>query len=106
MYNEFFSINALKNNDSVGYKVLSESLSAPFKTILSNAGVSLSEKEFSELDALYEGYDVKDYKMVVNMVKSGIIDPAKVVRCALENAISVASTVLMTNVAITYKREK
>jgi chaperonin GroEL len=102
----FNSINALKKNDSVGYKVLSESLSAPFKTILSNAGVSLSEKDFSELDALYEGYDVKDYKMVVNMVKSGIIDPAKVVRCALENAISVASTVLMTNVAITYKREK
>ena len=102
----FNSINALKKNDSVGYKVLSESLSAPFNTILSNAGVSLSEKELSDLDALYEGYDVKDYKMVVNMVKSGIIDPAKVVRCALENAISVASTVLMTNVAITYKREK
>ena len=86
--------------------VLIEALHAPFKTILQNAGVELSDSDYMSLESEFEGYDVKDYVFVKDMVSKGIIDPAKVIRCALENAVSVACTVLMTNVAITYKREK
>lgn len=94
------------NKSNIGEEVLEEALYAPFKTILRNAGVDLSEENVRSLESEFDGYDVKNYEMVKDMVAQGIIDPAKVIRCALENAVSVACTVLMTNVAITYKREK
>ena len=46
-----------------------------------------------------EGYDFKNSKMT-NMVEAGIIDPARVTRCALQNAVSVASTLITSNYAI------
>ena len=92
--------------ETEGEIILREALYAPFETIIRNAGVELSAEDYVSLESEFEGYDVKDYIMVKDMVSQGIIDPAKVIRCALENAVSVACTVLMTNVAITYKREK
>ena len=65
-----------------------------------NAGESadliIKEIEVSDVES---GYDFRSRKMV-NMVESGIIDPVKVTRCALQNAISVAGTLITTNHAI------
>jgi len=93
-----------KSDYSKGYGVVVESILQPFYTILRNA--DLDEDEMLEQCKLVDeniGYDVKEYR-TTDMIKSGIIDPVKVVRCALENAISASTTVLMTNTTITYKR--
>jgi chaperonin GroEL len=50
------------------------------------------------------GYDVKKQE-IVDMYKSGVIDPAKVTKNAFSNAMSVAQIVLQTNCIITNKRE-
>jgi len=65
-----------------------------------NAGLSadlIVDKVFSCNDG--EGYDFMTNE-VKELTNSGIIDPAKVTRCALENATSVASTLITTNYAI------
>ena len=74
------------------------------RTILSNAGINLESIE-GDLLANEDnyGYDVKDYE-IADMFKKGIIDPSKAIRLALENAASVATTVLLTNTTITHKR--
>jgi chaperonin GroEL len=75
-------------------------------TILSNAGLNPDEiqSELLKKDKKI-GYDVKEYEYT-DMFKSGIIDPAKAIRLALENAASVATTVLLTNTTITHKRDE
>lgn len=88
----------------VGYDLLIKAISKPFETILSNADCDKVQIEnLKELVSDVMGYDVKEYE-VTNMFEAGIIDPTKVIRCALENAVSVATTVLMTNTTITHKR--
>ena len=61
-----------------------------------SADLIIKEIEISDVES---GYDFRSRKMV-NMVESGIIDPVKVTRCALQNAISVAGTLITTNHAI------
>ena len=92
------------DSTSRGYKCLLESIQAPMRTILSNAGINLESIE-GDLLANEDnyGYDVKDYE-IADMFKKGIIDPSKAIRLALENAASVATTVLLTNTTITHKR--
>ncbi len=80
---------------SVGETVLLEAIKAPFKTILDNAGV-----ENIDIPARKgQGYNVVTGKMV-NMIKSGIIDPLLVTKSALQNAASVATTILSTDCVI------
>ena len=84
--------------------VLRESLIAPFNQILVNAGkdpVEILEKKSYEKNS---GYDVKNDKYG-DMYKMGIIDPAKVTKNALKNAVSVATTILSTNAIMTIKRK-
>ena len=87
---------------------LSNSLKAPFKTIMKNAG--LSEGDIMEIEGLVSntdskmGYDVKE-GMFGDMYKMGILDPLKVTKNALKNAVSVATTILSTNAIITMARE-
>ena len=87
---------------------LSNSLKAPFKTIMKNAG--LSDGDIMEIEGLIQnseskmGYDVKD-GMFGDMYKMGILDPLKVTKNALKNAVSVATTILSTNAIITMARE-
>lgn len=86
-----------------GINIVYKALSAPFAKIIQNAGKNESVIS-SKIDAkyLYElGYDAKN-DAVVNMVKIGIIDPAKVVRCCIENAASIAGLLLTTDALITY----
>ena len=52
------------------------------------------------------GYGFDAYREVYcNMIESGIVDPAKVTRCALQNAASIASTVLTTEAVVYEKKE-
>ena len=77
-----------------GWNVLIKAINSPFEKILSNAQMDIPPVMSKGL-----GIDVLTGKKV-NMVKSGIIDPAKVTKQALINAVSVAKTILSTNVVI------
>jgi chaperonin GroEL len=80
---------------SIGETVLLEAIKAPFKTILENAGVD----DVKTPTRKGQGYNVVTGKMV-NMTKSGIIDPLLVTKSALQNAASVATTILSTDCVI------
>jgi chaperonin GroEL len=81
---------------------------APFKKILTNAGIDL-EYIYHLMNDIrtsdyWTGYNLKIDELR-NMEEEGIIDPAKVTRTALENAASVAGTVLLTEAIIVDKPE-
>lgn len=88
--------NGLDGDEKTGANVVLKALEAPLFHIAANAGLEgaviinkvRESKEGMGFDALKEEY--------VNMIKVGIIDPAKVTRSALQNATSVASTLLTT----------
>lgn len=90
-------------------KILLEALQSPFKQIIANAGLDPEEISSQLLSGgvgagtFTKGYDLKK-RQYGNLIKLGVIDPAKVTRCALENAVSVAITMLSTNVIITMAR--
>lgn len=96
----------------IAYAILDKSLIEPIKQILKNAGKDYDElfHVLNEEDDLKKpidfnyGYDVKNEKWG-DMIKMGIIDPLKVTRSALQNAVSVAVTILSTNAIITMARE-
>ena len=81
---------------SLGEAVLLEAIKAPFKTILENAGL---ESDVESPKVKGRGLNVVTGKMV-NMIKSGIIDPLLVTKSALRNAASVATTILSTDCVI------
>ena len=69
--------------------------------ILMNAGLTVDDIYGG--GEIVEGYDVKD-RVYGDVYKMGIIDPVKVTRSALQNAVSVAVTILSTNAIITMAR--
>jgi chaperonin GroEL len=81
--------------DTVGGRILHKALYAPITQIITNAGV-----DHEKVMLLYgEGFDART-KEVVNMWDAGIVDPVRVVKNSVKNAISVAGTVLTTQVVI------
>ncbi|MCI5840026.1 MAG: chaperonin GroEL [Peptoniphilaceae bacterium] len=90
----------LAGDEKTGAKIVSKALESPLRQIAENAGldgsVILENVKNSELNHGYDAY--KDE--YVDMVESGIIDPAKVTRSALQNAISVVSMILSTEAAV------
>jgi chaperonin GroEL len=80
---------------SEGEQVLLDAIKAPFKTILANAGI----ENYKIPTVEGEGLNVVTGDMV-NMIKSGIIDPLLVTKSALRNAASVATTILSTDCVI------
>ena len=95
--------NVLKPKDK-GEEILFESIKAPFNTLLSNAGIVLTSKQSKDIQSEEgKGLDVVTGNMV-NMVKSGIIDPLLVTKSALINAASVATTILSTDCVINNMR--
>lgn len=97
----------LINEDSEARKILKVALKAPMQQIWCNAGLSMKPSDFhnNELvdDNFNYGMDVKNEKFG-DLYEMGIIDPLKVTRSALENAVSVATTILSTNAIITMAR--
>ena len=92
-------MNASYNIDSFGegQTVLLDAIRAPFKTILSNAGI-----EHAPLETVSKvGYGLNVITgETVNMIEAGIIDPLLVTKSALRNAASVATTILSTDCII------
>jgi chaperonin GroEL len=105
------SIKALDNVDAlgdekIGVQIMRRALEEPMRQIAKNAGKdgSVVIEEVKKLDKGM-GYDASRDEYV-DMVKTGIIDPAKVTRTALQNAVSVVSGVLTTEAAVTDIPEK
>ena len=88
------------DDEKIGFKILTAALDIPLKTIASNAGAKgdvIVDAVKKETGAY--GYDALN-NVFCDMFKSGIVDPAKVTRSALENAASVASMLLTTEAAV------
>jgi len=87
----------------IGKNIVYDACSKPFTTILTNAGYTEAECYgiLNQLDVtqVWDGFNLKT-ETIVNMKEAGIIDPAKVTRVALENAASVAGTILLTECVI------
>jgi chaperonin GroEL len=82
--------------------ILQEAMLAPMMQIVSNAGLKVSDVYKGEVENGV-GYNVKTGEMG-NLIGMGVIDPLKVTRCALQNAVSVATTILSTNAIVTLAR--
>jgi chaperonin GroEL len=89
-------------NVAIARDIVRNALQAPFKKILSNAGI---ENWFENIPGYGQVYDAKNHIMV-DAFQYGIIDPAKVVITALKNATSVAGTILTTESVVFEKKEK
>jgi chaperonin GroEL len=83
--------------------IINEALKAPFYQILRNAGLSLSDAYPANGVGPGEGLNLKT-RQIGDLIKMGVIDPLKVTRSALQNAVSVAVTILSTNAIITLAR--
>ena len=80
-------------------------LEAPFQQIISNAGIDAERVMDKVMDKGVKGYgfNVKT-REYGNMLRQGVIDPTKVTKSALRNAVTVATTILSTNAIITSAR--
>lgn len=92
--------------EKLGFQIICQAIKEPFRYILKNAGFKVDVLE-NIMETKYKqnfdiGYDVVQEKFV-EMYDEGIVDPAKVTRCALENAMSVAGTLIMTKSGIVEK---
>ncbi len=98
----------VEGDEKTGVKIIAKALEAPIKQIAANAGLDGSVileniKSHAKEQSAY-GFDA--YKEVYcDMIESGIVDPAKVTRSALQNAASVASMVLTTESVVADKPE-
>ncbi len=101
-------INAMEREFDNGVMILINACVEPLKQIVRNSGIReeavVLNKVMEDIGKNY-GYDAKDDQFKEDMIKAGIIDPLKVTRTALENAVSVAAILLTTEVAITDKPE-
>lgn len=88
--------------EKVALQILKDALAVPCKQILLNAGEDEESITRFILDER-NGYDVKNQKFG-DMYKLGVIDPLKVTKNALINAVSVATTILSTNAIVTLAR--
>ena len=89
-------VDTLEGDEKTGAQIIMKALEAPLFHIAANAGlegsVIINKVKESEVGVGFDAYNEK----YVDMVKAGILDPAKVTRSALQNATSVASTLLTT----------
>lgn len=93
----------LTADEKIGAKVVQQSLTSPLRQIAANAGItdiSLILNDIKDISDATSGYDfVKNQK--VDMLEAGIVDPMKVTRTALENAASIAATLITMETVIT-----
>lgn len=96
----------LEGDESTGAKIVLRALEAPVRQIAANAGIDggiVANTIISSKKANY-GFDAQR-EVYCDMVKAGILDPTKVTRSALQNAASVASTLLTTESLVTDVKE-
>jgi len=99
-------MSGLTDDEKVGFKIVRRALEEPIRQIAENACVDaamIADRAKNEKKGM--GFDAAKMEWV-DMIKAGIIDPAKVTRSALQNAASIASLLLTTECAITDIPEK
>lgn len=98
-------VKGLEGDEKTGAKIVLKALESPLSTIAENAGlegsVIINKVKESKIGVGFDAYK-EEY---VDMVKAGILDPAKVTRSALQNATSVASTLLTTEAVVSTIKE-
>ena len=100
------NLSSTMTSDTLGAQILKEALKAPFKKLIDNSGLDYAEVREKLSGKKYpQGIDVTD-GTVKDLIKAGIIDPVKVTRSALENAVSVAVMAMTTNTLITDLKPK
>ena len=92
-----------------GGKIVYEACGSPFQQILKNAGIDKTDsyilaRDIIKNNTIWESYNLKTCQ-IENFKDAGIIDPTKVTRLALENAASVAGTVLLTECTLTQDKK-
>ena len=98
---EAFDVSKLYDDEKTGFNIVKRALEEPIRQIAVNAGLDgaiIADRAKKEKKGI--GYDAQKMEWV-DMVKAGIIDPAKVTRSALQNAASIAALLLTTECAIT-----
>ena len=100
-------LNAENDDQKVGIDIVRRALQAPARQIFANAGEdgSIIVGKLLEKGDANHGFDAQN-GAYVDMVKAGIIDPAKVVRLALQGAASVAGLLVTTEVMVAEKPQK
>jgi chaperonin GroEL len=104
-------LESIENLDEqTGYDIVINACEQPFYKILGNAGLEIDaigdiESNIKEVGDVWHGYNPRK-KSFVNMFDEGIIDPTKVARLALENASSVAGTLLITEAVVSTGKSK
>ena len=99
-------IAELEGDEKTGAMIVAKALTAPMKQIADNAGLdgAVIISKIRESGKIGYGFDAYN-ETFCDMVEAGIVDPAKVTRCALQNAASIASTVLTTEAVVSDKKE-
>jgi chaperonin GroEL len=96
-------------DEQLGAEILLDAIEKPFIQILLNAGINkyhnILDKISKQKRSTNLGYNIKT-KQYTDFIKEGIIDPTKVTRTALENAVSVAGTMLITECTVVDDPEK
>ena len=100
-------IDTLDGDEKTGAQIVAKALSAPMKQIADNAGLdgSVIVAKIRESGKVGFGFDAYA-EQYCDMMECGIVDPAKVTRSALQNAASIASTVLTTEAVVSEKKEE
>ena len=93
--------------EKFGFKLVLEACLEPFRAILSNGGVKNPDKfldKIQESDDEMLGVDAQTMTLI-NLKEAGVLDPTKVVRSTIANAVSVVSTMLMTETGIYHDKK-
>ena len=99
-------IDSLEGDEKTGAQMVVKALTAPMKQIADNAGIDGSVVVAKVRESGKAGYGFDAYsEQFCDMIECGIVDPAKVTRSALQNAASIASTVLTTEAVVSDKKE-
>ena len=98
--------DSLEGDEKIGAKMIEKALEAPIRQIAYNSGVE-GAVVIDKIKSMEKGmgYDALNDKYV-DMKKSGIVDPTKVTRSALQNTASIASMVITTETLVDDKKEK
>ena len=99
-----YACENIETINNIGSEIVYRACGKPFEQILSNAGYTSVEAQMLGMklvgaNKIWDGYNLKTEE-IVDMKEAGIIDPAKVTRTALENAASVAGTILLTECTV------
>jgi chaperonin GroEL len=103
---EKVDVSGFGEEEKIGFRIVVRALEEPIRQIAENAGLDgsiIADKAKNEKKGI--GFDAAKMEWT-DMLKAGIIDPAKVTRSALQNAASIASLLLTTECAITELPEK